>query len=190
MFIRYAAFHLQQLSAKKQRETTDQKSIEDIKETATKVEEDKEKEIKKTEEPKKTEEKKPEVKEKQNKKNKQKQNNKDEVKINDKKEDIVDKEVTVENDIVKETKEEDIMLNENYSEIDTDVAKKIVESITDSICNGDKQDSKWDCIFNICNETSIKLVVLPNFYSTWQYCKILYYENLFVAQNRKVCFQL
>ncbi|KAJ2949005.1 hypothetical protein O0L34_g5945 [Tuta absoluta] len=94
MFIRYAAFHLQQLSAKRQQRDSEQKSIEANKEneSAKKVEKKDEKET-------------------------------------------CEKEA-------KDKKEDGLLLNENYSDIDTDVAKKIVESITDSICSGDKQENE------------------------------------------------
>lgn len=134
MFIRYAAFHLQQLSTKRQRDNTQQKSIEPSKENDTKeaaIETD-------SKEPKrdnKSQEK--EVKDKKQKKEDKKE------KESAKKDEI--KEVEVEKVEVKgEKKDDELLLNENYSEIDTDVAKKIVESITDSICSGgDKQES--DC---------------------------------------------
>ncbi|CAK1580275.1 unnamed protein product [Parnassius mnemosyne] len=80
MFIRYAAFHLQQLSAKK--EDSNKKVAEK-------------------------------------------------------------KDIKVESNISKECdkeKEEELLLNDNYSDIDTDFAKKIVESITDSICS-DKHEA-------------------------------------------------
>lgn len=138
MFIRYAAFHLQQLSAKRQRDTAEQKSIEANKETDTKeANETETKEVKR--ETKSQEKEKEPVKEKKQKKEdkKEKSAKKEEVKEGegDKAEAKVEK------------KDDDLLLNENYSEIDTDVAKKIVESITDSICSGgDKQES--DCEYN------------------------------------------
>lgn len=117
MFIRYAAFHLQQLSAKRQRDSqTEQKSIES---KDAKDSEKKEKRDTKSQE-------------KETKDEKQKKEDKSAKKEESEKEVKVDK------------KEDDILSNENYSEIDTDVAKKIVESITDSICSGEnKQES--DC---------------------------------------------
>lgn len=143
MFIRYAAFHLQQLSAKRQRESAELKSIEsgkETKETETEVKEVvKETETKETKRDKKSQEK--EAKEKKKEAKKEKESAKKE---ESKKEE--EKEVKVE-----KTKEDDLLLNENYSEIDTDVAKKIVESITDSICSGsDKQETDCECyIFTI-----------------------------------------
>lgn len=127
MFIRYAAFHLQQLSAKRQRETTEQKSIEATKLTDAKEATDTEVKREKSQEK--------EAKDKKSKKEEKKEREsakKEEIKAEDAKEVKSDK-----------SKEEDLLLNENYSEIDTDVAKKIVESITDSICSGDKQEN--DC---------------------------------------------
>ncbi|XP_035440055.2 clustered mitochondria protein homolog isoform X1 [Spodoptera frugiperda] len=134
MFIRYAAFHLQQLSAKRQRDTA-QKSIEnkdiDMKEAANETEKKEEKTKRET----KSQEK--EVKEKKHKKEDKKE------KESAKKEAAKEKTAEEEKPAAKsEKKEDDLLLNENYSEIDTDVAKKIVESITDSICSGgDKQES-------------------------------------------------
>ncbi|XP_060803381.1 clustered mitochondria protein homolog [Amyelois transitella] len=122
MFIRYAAFHLQQLSAKRQKDT-EQKSIEANKENTEKKptpESEKSKRDNKSQEK--------EIKDKKQKKEKESAK-KEEIKIDDKDE----KE--------EKAKDDELLLNENYSEIDTDVAKKIVESITDSICSGDKQES-------------------------------------------------
>lgn len=124
MFIRYAAFHLQQLSAKRQRETNEQKSIEankEEKEAATK-----------TDKREKSQEKEKDKKQKKEEKKEKESAKKEEVRK--------EEEDKVKGD---KTKDEELLLNENYSEIDTDVAKKIVESITDSICSGDKQES--DC---------------------------------------------
>ncbi|XP_053609016.1 clustered mitochondria protein homolog isoform X2 [Plodia interpunctella] len=121
MFIRYAAFHLQQLSAKRQKETPEQKSIEANKENTVKKSEEKETKRDSKSQEKETKDKK-ESKEKESAKNEEDKN----VDKDDKKE---------------KTKDDELLLNENYSEIDTDVAKKIVESITDSICSGDKQES-------------------------------------------------
>ncbi|XP_047511872.1 clustered mitochondria protein homolog isoform X2 [Pieris napi] len=107
MFIRYAAFHLQQLSAK--RKATEQKSIEanaDKKENET---------------------------EKKDGKGQEKEKKKDKKK----KEEKVEKAEKEE----KETENSEELLDETLSEIDTDVAKKIVESITDSFSGGDKQES-------------------------------------------------
>lgn len=128
MFIRYAAFHLQQLSAKRQRDSTEQKSIEANKENETKESKnDKENEPKKSKRDNKSQEK--EMKDKKQKKDKDaKKESQEDAKIDDKS--------------IK-GKVDDLLLNENYSDIDTDVAKKIVESITDSICSGDKKES--DC---------------------------------------------
>lgn len=128
MFIRYAAFHLQQLSAKRQTKTSDQKSIEVNKENDKKEiskETEKETNVDKSQE---------DDKDKKQKKDKPETDKKDAKPTN------TAKEVEAKGD---KEKEEDLLLNENYSEIDTDVAKKIVESITDSICSGDKQES--DC---------------------------------------------
>lgn len=126
MFIRYAAFHLQQLSAKRQRDTNEQKSIEANKDSNTK-ESTNEAANKDTTDTKSQE------KEPKGKKEKKEVESA-------KKEDKADGEAEVKND---KGKDDELLLNENYSEIDTDVAKKIVESITDSICSGDKQES--DC---------------------------------------------
>ncbi|XP_068633000.1 clustered mitochondria protein homolog isoform X2 [Battus philenor] len=155
MFIRYAAFHLQQLSAKRQqRENSEQKSIEANKE------EDKKEIVKETETKDKKRETKSQEKDVKDKKQKKQDSKKKETKLEKpeaKKEESTDttqvkkdssKVNEVEKDIeeaaenVKEDKEKvDLLLNENYTDIDTDVAKKIVESITDSICNGDKQET-------------------------------------------------
>lgn len=137
MFIRYAAFHLQQLSVKRQRDNAAQKSIEgkeiDTKEAANETET---KEVKDT----KSQEK--EVKDKKQKKEDKKE------KESEKKEATKD----VEDDKAgpkSEKKEDELLLHENYSEIDTDVAQKIVESITDSICSGgDKPET--DCKYIYC----------------------------------------
>ncbi|XP_013164732.1 PREDICTED: clustered mitochondria protein homolog isoform X2 [Papilio xuthus] len=161
MFIRYAAFHLQQLSAKRLRDTSELKSVE------AKKEEDKKevKEIEPKDKKRETKSQEKEVKDKKQKKDSKKKEEKAEMKKEDKtevkKEDKADvkkvenvevkkedstkeepekaKEVKEEKD--DKEKEEQILLNENYSDIDTDVAKKIVESITDSICNGEKQET-------------------------------------------------
>ncbi|XP_063536428.1 clustered mitochondria protein homolog isoform X1 [Cydia strobilella] len=125
MFIRYAAFHLQQLSAKRQRDSGDAKPIE-----AGKEPEDKEP-AKETKEPESKRDKKSQEKEAKDKKKDKKE-----------KESAKKEEVKVEKDGEK-PKEDDLLLNENYSDIDTDVAKKIVESITDSIC-GDKDKEESD----------------------------------------------
>ncbi|CAK1551094.1 unnamed protein product [Leptosia nina] len=114
IFIRYAAFHLQQLSAK--RKATEQKAIEANKETE------------KNEAANETEQKREKSQEKEVKDKKQKE---------DKKEETVEKS----EETKKQTDNEGILLNENLSEIDTDVAKKIVESITDSFCSGEKQEN-------------------------------------------------
>ncbi|CAH2096174.1 unnamed protein product [Euphydryas editha] len=118
MFIRCAAFHLQQISAKRQRKTSEQKSIEANKEN------DKKEAAKETEKETKKEK---ETKDKKQKKDKPDTAKKTESKDTD----------AAENVEIKE-KDDELLLNENYSEIDTDVAKKIVESITDSICSGEK----------------------------------------------------
>ncbi|CAB3261476.1 unnamed protein product [Arctia plantaginis] len=126
MFIRYAAFHLQQLSAKRQRDTNEQKSIEANKEPDAK-ESTKEATSKDANRDTKSQE-----KELKGKKEKKEGTN------SAKKEEKTDAETEEKND---KGKDDELLLNENYSEIDTDVAKKIVESITDSICSGDKQES-------------------------------------------------
>lgn len=121
MFIRYAAFHLQQLSARRQRDS-EQKSIDANKEQKKEV----------TNEPE-TKSKDKEIKNKKNKK---------EEKEGDKKEECKTEACSSDKDCnTDKDKEDDLLLNENYSEIDTDVAKKIVESITDSICSGEKEES-------------------------------------------------
>ncbi|KAJ8722095.1 hypothetical protein PYW08_004497 [Mythimna loreyi] len=133
MFIRYAAFHLQQLSAKRQRDNAAQKSIE-AKETDSKegANETETKEVKRD-----TKSQEKEVKDKKQKKEEKKE--KDSAKKETSKE---TKEVEDDKAVKGDKKDDDLLLNENYSEIDTDVAKKIVESITDSICSGgDKQES-------------------------------------------------
>lgn len=148
MFIRYAAFHLQQLSATKQRGTTEQKSIEDEKDKPLKSEETKE--VKQEEKDKKENT--------ENKEKDQKETEKKETK-NNVQVDVKKDSNKIEKDLIEEIKGEksdkdiDLMLNENYSDIDTDVAKKIVESITDSICNGEKQEdsSKSNFQLNIIN---------------------------------------
>ncbi|XP_037294562.1 LOW QUALITY PROTEIN: clustered mitochondria protein homolog [Manduca sexta] len=124
MFIRYAAFHLQQLSAKRQRDN-EPKSIEANKDSDKKdtTEEAKGK-VEKSQE--KAKDKKGKKDDKDNKE-KEKKENKAEKETDDKESKNDDK-----------GKDDDLLLNENYSDIDTDVAKKIVESITDSICSGDK----------------------------------------------------
>ncbi|XP_026327477.1 clustered mitochondria protein homolog [Hyposmocoma kahamanoa] len=104
MFIRYAAFHLQQLSAKRQQNKEQQKSIEANKDESEKREKDK-------------------------KQKREKDSAKKDETDSDK------------SDEKEKTKEEELLSNENYSDIDTDVAKKIVESITDSICSGEKQET-------------------------------------------------
>lgn len=129
MFIRYAAFHLQQLSAKRLRDANEQKSIEsnkenDVKEVANETDN------KETKRDNKSQEK--EVKDKKQKKDKKAEED------SAKKEEVKDVETDNKSD---KNKEDELLLNENYSEIDTDVAKKIVESITDSICSGDKQET-------------------------------------------------
>ncbi|XP_028163527.1 clustered mitochondria protein homolog isoform X1 [Ostrinia furnacalis] len=134
MFIRYAAFHLQQLSAKKQRESSEQKSIENKKETEAKAvtSETDVKETKKEKEP------------KDKKSKKEKESAKKEVvkKEEAKKDEAKTEEVATTKEEGKDKgKDDELLLNDNYSDIDTDVAKKIVESITDSICSGDKQES-------------------------------------------------
>nr|XP_026499618.1 clustered mitochondria protein homolog [Vanessa tameamea] len=125
MFIRYAAFHLQQLSAKRQRKTSEQKSIEANKENDKKEAKETEKETKRDN---KSQEK--ETKDKKQKKDKLDTAKKAEA-----------KETEAAGSAETKEKDDEILLNENYSEIDTDVAKKIVESITDSICSGDKPEN-------------------------------------------------
>ncbi|XP_045448281.1 clustered mitochondria protein homolog [Melitaea cinxia] len=125
MFIRCAAFHLQQLSAKRQRKTSEQKSIEANKEN------DKTEAAKETEK----ETKKDKSQDKETKDKKQKNDKQDTAKKTEAK-----KAEVAENVEIKE-KDDELLLNENYSEIDTDVAKKIVESITDSICSGEKSEN-------------------------------------------------
>ncbi|KAL4715894.1 hypothetical protein ACJJTC_013194, partial [Scirpophaga incertulas] len=130
MFIRYAAFHLQQLSAKRQRDTSEQKAIEVNKDETRTVNETETKDIKR--------ENKSQEKELKDKKQK-----KEEKKASASKEEAKKDAASLPKDEEKaeKVKEDDILMNENYSEIDTDVAKKIVESITDSICSGDKQEN-------------------------------------------------
>lgn len=106
MFIRYAAFHLQQLSAKRQQNKEQQKSIEAGKDDTEKRDKDK-------------------------KQKKEKDSAKKDESDSDK------------SDEKEKAKEEELLSSENYADIDTDVAKKIVESITDSICSGEKQET--DC---------------------------------------------
>ncbi|XP_050680799.1 clustered mitochondria protein homolog isoform X2 [Leptidea sinapis] len=131
MFIRYAAFHLQQLSAKRQNKATEQKSIEANKES------DKKDTAKETEKDNKSQEKETKDKEAKKKDKVAKEKEKDE-----KSEAIDEKSEAKEANKIETVKESDeLLLDENLSEIDTDVAKKIVESITDSICNGDKQEN-------------------------------------------------
>ncbi|CAG5046078.1 unnamed protein product [Parnassius apollo] len=142
MFIRYAAFHLQQLSVKRQRETSEQKSIESSKDS-DKKEFAKETETKDKKRDSKSQEK--EITDKKQKKEMKKKEEKTEAKKEDSNKKVAEKKDTkVESNISKECdkeKEEELLLNENYSDIDTDVAKKIVESITDSICSGDKHEA-------------------------------------------------
>lgn len=132
MFIRYAAFHLQQLSAKRQRDNNEQKSIEANKESDVKDANQTEKETKRD-----TKSQEKEIKDKKQKK--EKKDTEDSAKKDEKKEETESKS--------DKGKDDELLLNENYSEIDTDVAKKIVESITDSICSGDKQES--DCKYTL-----------------------------------------
>ncbi|XP_059052836.1 clustered mitochondria protein homolog isoform X2 [Achroia grisella] len=131
MFVRYAAFHLQQLSTKNQKEITaaEDKAIESNKNNSNVIAI--EPEVKVCKRDTKSQEK--EVKDKKQKKEEKKESAKKEAK----------KKTETEKEELKEekTKDEDLLFNDNYSQIDTDVAKKIVESITDSICSGDKQDS-------------------------------------------------
>lgn len=133
MFIRYAAFHLQQLSAKRQRDNAAIKSIETKEITKEAANETETKEAKRDA--------KSQVKDKKQKKEDKKE--KESAKKEATKDTEDDKEVAK-----GEKKDDELLLNESYSEIDTDVAKKIVESITDSICSGgDKQES--DCKYNL-----------------------------------------
>lgn len=154
MFIRYAAFHLQQLSAKRQRKTSEQKAIEvnkdsdkieAAKETEKGTKRDTKSQEKEVKRDSKSQEKETKVdsksQDKEHKDKKQKKEEKKEKLDTAKKEDSKDSD-KIEKIEIKE-KDDEMLLNENYSEIDTDVAKKIVESITDSICSGDKQES--DC---------------------------------------------
>ncbi|OWR43803.1 putative eukaryotic translation initiation factor 3 subunit [Danaus plexippus plexippus] len=133
MFIRYAAFHLQQLSAKRQCKNVEQKSIEGKDKDSDKKEAVKETE-KATKRDNKSQEK--EVKEK-----KKKEEKKDKQEKLDAKKDDVGVEDTENIDVNIKEKVDELLLSENYSDIDTDVAKKIVESITDSICSGGKQET-------------------------------------------------
>ncbi|GBP23247.1 Clustered mitochondria protein homolog [Eumeta japonica] len=148
MFIRYAAFHLQQLSAKR-RDTAEQMVIEtDEDSTANKAIKDKTQNIvEDTEENEKAKNDKTDIAKDRKGKNK-------EVKskvVQEEKEDTTTKLVAElkndnelgDNKIDKSAKDVDMLLNDNY-DIDTDAAKKIVESITDSICNGDKQENEGD----------------------------------------------
>lgn len=140
MFIRYAAFHLQQLSAKRQCKNIEQKSIEGKDKDSDKKEAVKETE-KATKRDNKSQEK--EVKEK-----KKKEEKKDKQEKLDAKKDDVGVEDTENIDVNIKEKVDELLLSENYSDIDTDVAKKIVESITDSICSGGKQETDCKYIHN------------------------------------------
>ena len=140
MFIRYAAFHLQQLSAKRQRDNAAQKSIEgnqtDTKEAANETET---KDVKRD-----TKSQEKEVKDKKQKKEEKKEKESAKKEAAKETKDAEEDKATAK----VEKKEDELLLNENYSEIDTDVAKKIVESITDSICSGgDKQET--DCKYSL-----------------------------------------
>ncbi|XP_045772726.1 clustered mitochondria protein homolog [Maniola jurtina] len=160
MFIRYAAFHLQQLSAKRQRKTSEQKSIEvnkdnDKKEAAKETEKENKRDSKSQDKETKRDSKSQEKETKRDSKSqeketkgdskshdkdkKQKKEEKKEKLDMAKKDESKDAEKTEKVEI--KVKDDEMLLNENYSEIDTDVAKKIVESITDSICSGDKQEN-------------------------------------------------
>ncbi|KAM3965120.1 LOW QUALITY PROTEIN: clustered mitochondria protein homolog [Aphomia sociella] len=135
MFIRYAASHLQQLSSKRQNETSEGTS-DDAKKDEVKVPAI-EAEVKETKRDGKSQEKEvKEVKDKKQKKEEKKESAKKETKQKSESEKEEGKE--------EKTKDEDSLFNETYPEIDTLVAKKIVESITDSICSGDKQESDSD----------------------------------------------
>lgn len=148
MFIRYAAFHLQQLSAKRQQNASEQKSIEANKDTTEEAKEATEAKDKRE---------KSQEKETKKKDKKKADTKKEEAKTDKPKETKVEEKDEVKSD----KKEEDLLLNENYSEIDTDVAKKIVESITDSICSGDKPES--DC----------KYLKLPAYFSPTMISKVV-----------------
>lgn len=159
MFIRYAAFHLQQLSAKRQRDNAAQKSIE-AKDTDTK-EASNETETKDVKRDNKSQEK--EVKDKKQKKEEKKE--KESAKKEAAKEAKETKEAEDDKAVKGDKNDDELLLNENYSEIDTDVAKKIVESITDSICSGgDKQESDCKYIHFSINLTVTGLSCFVSFF--------------------------
>lgn len=166
MFIRYAAFHLQQLGIKKQKGKElleiKEKCEDEVKISNTKEDLDNSK----------TE--KVDVKTTKNEKKSKKDNAKKEIvdnHVNDKNEDqsnnetqneldlidttINQKEILVngdtkdfDEDSLKKSNDLNVTLGENDS-VDTDEAKKIVESITDSMSNGDKQESELNFFFII-----------------------------------------
>lgn len=161
MFIRYAAFHLQQLGIKKQKG----KELLEIKEKC----EDEVKVPKTKEESDDSKTEKADVKPTKSEKKSKKDNSKKEIvdnHVNDKNDDQSHNETQNELNLKnKTTSEKEILVNgdskQDFSEdilekssdinaalsvndsVDTDEAKKIVESITDSMSNGDKQESGW-----------------------------------------------
>ncbi|VVC89605.1 unnamed protein product [Leptidea sinapis] len=126
--------YMQLLSAKRQNKATEQKSIEANKESDKK---DTAKETEKDKKDNKSQEK--ETKDKEAKKKDKVAKEKEKEEKSDAKDEKSEAKEANKIETVKESDE--LLLDENLSEIDTDVAKKIVESITDSICNGDKQEN-------------------------------------------------
>lgn len=170
MFIRYAAYHLQQLGIKKQKG----KELPEIKEKdEVIVKSSKIKEVPvETEIIEKVEIKDKVTKiEKKSKKEAAKKDvvdspivnsNDDKSKVLVESEPIVkttssdQKEIAINGDVKEELKEKpsdiNVVLSENDS-VDTDEAKKIVESITDSISNGNKQESEFMIILTNLKNT-------------------------------------
>lgn len=166
MFIRYTAFHFQQLGIKKQKDkessSADNKKAIEYSSDNSNVEKPiivkLEEVVKETQEKKDTKEK-VEIKEKpskSDKKNKKEQLKKETeearvevekslitVKLED--EIIVGDEKKVEGqEKLEDPNEIDLIIPPgNENEVDSDEGKKIVESIIDSISNGDKQESKY-----------------------------------------------
>lgn len=170
MFIRYTAFHFQQLGIKKQKDkessSADNKKAIEYSSDNSNVEKpiiDKLEEVVKETQEKKETKVKVEIKEKpskSDKKNKKEQLKKEaeEAKVEAEKNQI--KEVKSEEEIIVSEEKKDegqekledpneidlIIPPGNENEVDSDEGKKIVESIIDSISNGDKQESK--CYYN------------------------------------------
>lgn len=149
MFIRYAAYHLQQLGIKKQQEicsSETKKCLEDKEDNKSQIVSAKITEIdtvvesksnKKTANKDKCVKKGHKGSEEVSPKADEATNN-----TNDKLDNNVNVEESLKEDNTK-VKTLESVIPEVDSEVDTDEAKKIVESITDSISNGDKQESEF-----------------------------------------------